>query len=111
MVVSLVVLFYCELYIWVLVVDTVRTNFIGSFIGICYCPCRVESDRKVGQRKRASQTLRMKRKEMRCLRWLGLHVGDPGGPPDLKQVLRQRDASMLPSPSSPEHMAGDEDSS
>ena len=24
--------------------------------------------------------------EMRCLSWLGLHVGDLGGPPDLRQA-------------------------
>ena len=61
---------------------------------------------------------------MRCPRWLGLHTRGLGGPPDLKQVPHSRkeasgkDASadlsgqkthsLLASPSSPEHMSGDE---
>ena len=64
---------------------------LGSYIGTYCCLCKVGSGSRVGQRERASQALRMRRRaEVRCPRWLGLLGRSLGEPPTLCQAPPHR---------------------
>ena len=99
---------------------------LGSFIGTYCCPCKEKLTGRWDGGQGISDSKMRWREEMGCPRWLGLHVGGLGGPPSLDHVplsrgrplgrmplltCQQKPHALLGSPSSPEHMSGDEGSS